>query len=82
MSQLTLASVEQLAMQLDPEEQLKLVEHLAVGLRCHHTPHVPQDSYGVWKDRFPASFDAEEALREIRLAWTKYPGSAQPATPA
>ena len=74
MSQLNLASVEQLAMQLDPDEQLKLVEHLAIGLRRHRTPHVRQDFYGVWKDRFPASFDAEEALREIRLAWTKRAG--------
>ena len=75
MSQLTLASIEQLAMQLDPDEQLTLVEHLANGLKRHRTPHAPQDLYGAWKDRFPASFDAEEALREIRLAWTKRAGT-------
>ena len=66
MSQLTLASIEQLAMQLEPDEQLTLVEHLANGLRRRRTSNVPQDLYGAWKDRFPASFDAEDALREIR----------------
>lgn len=71
MSQLTLASIERLAMQLEPDEQLTLVEHLANSLRRHRTSKAPQDLYGAWKDRFPASFDAEDALREIRSAWTK-----------
>jgi hypothetical protein len=75
MSQVSLASVEQLAMQLEPDEQLTLVEHLADGLRRHRTAQVPQDLYGVWKDRFPVSFDPEEALREIRSAWTKRAGT-------
>jgi hypothetical protein len=71
MSQVTLSSVERLALRLAPEDQAILVEHLARNVRQHRRLNAPADLYGAWKGRFPASFDAEAVIEEIRSAWTK-----------
>jgi hypothetical protein len=66
MSQATLHTVEHLALRLDPEEQLALMEHLARHLRAAQSPPPPQDLYGVWRGKFPDDFDIDAALAEIR----------------
>lgn len=64
--------ITQLAEQLSPEEQLRLVEHLARALRHHATGERSlQDLYGIWRDRIPADFDLDAALKEMRHAWQR-----------
>lgn len=71
MSQAALKTVEQLALRLDPDEQLALVEQLAANLRRGVRPPPPQDLYGIWRGRFPEDFDLDAALRQIRSDWQR-----------
>ena len=71
MTETSLKHVEQLVDQLSFEEQLCLVEHLTQRLRQKTQQKQPKDLYGIWKDRFPADFDIDAALREIRSEWVK-----------
>ena len=71
MGETTLADVERLADQLPVEEQISLVEHVARRVRQSLPRRQPQDLYGVWRDRFPADFDLDAALHEIRHDWEK-----------
>jgi len=69
-----LEHIAQLAEQLSPEEQLRLVEHLAQHLRenagVNTAQRTPRDLYGIWRGRVPDDFDVESALQEIRQEWT------------
>jgi len=70
MSPPTLADVEQLAAQLRPDEQLILVEHLAMRVRqTVLPPKVPVDLRGILKGLVPEDFDVKAALKEIRSEW-------------
>lgn len=71
MGRAMLAAVEQLASQLEPEEQLALLEYVASNLRRGTASPSPQDLYGVWRGRFPEDFDVDSALQEIRTAWLR-----------
>ncbi|OLE51579.1 MAG: hypothetical protein AUG51_22650 [Acidobacteria bacterium 13_1_20CM_3_53_8] len=74
MSSTDLNHVTRLAEQLSPEEQLRLVEHLARGLRRHSDdPHqrTPQSLRGIWRDALPPDADTEVAIREVRNEWEK-----------
>jgi hypothetical protein len=67
MSALRLSEIESLAMQLDPADRRRLLERLAQSVQ--DAPHPPRDLYGVWRGKFPAEFDLDSALREIRSEW-------------
>ncbi len=71
MEPISLQTVEQLALQLSPDEQLTLVEDVARHLRFAARPHSPQDLYGIWRDRFPREFDVDAVLSEVRSAWQR-----------
>lgn len=70
MSETTLMHVKRLLDQLTFEEQIAVVEHLARRLRqAVQKQRQPQDLYGIWRDRFPADFDLDAALGDIRHEW-------------
>jgi len=69
MTNTTLTHIEQLVDDLPLEDQLLLLEHLAQRLRQVAQQRPPQDLHGIWRDRFPADFDLDAALSEIRHAW-------------
>jgi hypothetical protein len=72
MSETTLMRVERLLDQLTIEEQITVVGHLARRLRqAVQKQKQPQDLYGVWRDRFPAEFDLDAALSDIRREWER-----------
>lgn len=70
MSQSQVAQIENLMTRLSLEEQLLLFERLARQLRYSmHQPKKPTDLYGIWQSHFPADFDIDAALSEIRHDW-------------
>jgi hypothetical protein len=72
MSETTLIRIERLLDQLTFEEQIAVVEHLARRLRqAVQKQKQPQDLYGIWRDRFPADFDVDAALDDIRREWER-----------
>jgi hypothetical protein len=72
MTEVTLARVEALVSELTPEEQLTLLERLIQQLRQSlQKRRQPQDLYGIWRSRFPADFDLDAALSEIRHEWER-----------
>lgn len=72
MSETTLMPIEQLLDQLTFEEQIAVVEHLARRLRqAVQRQRQPKDLYGIWRYRFPADFDLDAALGEIRREWER-----------
>ena len=76
MPTITIHQITLLAEQLSAEEQLQLVERLARSLRQRsRTRRTPRDLYGVWRELFPAEFDLDAALREIRSDWQREEGS-------
>lgn len=68
-----LQQIEKMAERLSPEDQLRLLEHLARNLQQHGDDATvvrePQDFYGVWRDRFPSDFDLDGVLKELRSQW-------------
>lgn len=67
----TLETIARQAENLPLEEQLILVEKLAQNLRrrvhgSQKSEREPQNLYGVWKNNFPADFNIDAALAEIR----------------
>jgi hypothetical protein len=72
MGETTLMHIERLLDQLTFEEQIAVVEHLARRLRqAVQKQKQPQDLYGIWRDLFPADFDPEAALSDIRRKWER-----------
>jgi len=69
MSQETLTKVTQMALELEPDEQLALVEGLARSLRRNGKQKERKSLYGIWRDKFPEDFDIDNALKEIRSEW-------------
>lgn len=70
MGETTLMHVERLLDQLTFEEQIAVVEHLARRLRqTVQKQKQPQDLYGIWRGRFPADFDLDATLGDIRREW-------------
>ncbi len=69
MSANTFQVVERLLDRLTTEEQITVIEQLAVRLRqtVHHKP--PKNLYGIWRDRFPIDFDLDSALHEMWSEW-------------
>ncbi|HQU84362.1 MAG TPA: hypothetical protein PKY59_14595 [Pyrinomonadaceae bacterium] len=68
----TLEEITALADKLTPSEKIKLVKHLAISLeKVSIEDKKPQSLKGIWQDKFPADFDAEKEIREIRDAWKK-----------
>jgi hypothetical protein len=67
----SLIAVERLALQLRPDQQLVLMEHLARRLRTTAQTASPQDLYGVLRGRIPEDFDVDAALKDIRSAWQR-----------
>lgn len=68
MSQSPRQQIEALLDALTREEQLRLIEDIAVRLRQTETRQ-PQSLYGIWKGKVPEDFDVDQALREIRSEW-------------
>jgi len=72
MGETTLTHIERLLDQLTFEEQIVVVEHLARRLsQAVQRRKQPQDLYGIWRDRFPADFDLDAALSDIRGEWER-----------
>lgn len=71
MSQAQLRKVEEMAAQLNAEEQLMLMERLAQRLQQRSRSNAPQDLQGIWKGRFKEDFDLDATLREIRSSWQR-----------
>ena len=69
MQRASLADVEKLAGELSPQEQHTLLEYLTNRLRGVANGSQPEDLYGVWRGKFPADFDIDGALTEIRSGW-------------
>lgn len=70
MNQSQVSQIENLMTNLSLEDQLFLFERLARQLRHSiHQTKKPTDLYGIWQDRFPANFDIDGILREIRHDW-------------
>lgn len=65
--------VERLLYQLTLEEQFTIVERLVQRFRRTVPQTVPrgqpQDLYGIWRDHFPADFDLDAVLSDIRHEW-------------
>lgn len=66
MSANTFQVVERLLDRLTAEEQITMIEQLALRLRQTVRPKPPRNLYGIWKDRFPTDFDLDSTLSEIR----------------
>jgi hypothetical protein len=75
MSEVTIMQVEQLLYQLPLEEQFTVVERLMQRSRQALSQATqrkkPQDLYGIWRGRFPADFDLDAALDDIRHEWER-----------
>jgi hypothetical protein len=69
MEDISLQAVEQLALQLSPDDQLTLVEDVARNLRVAQRQRPPQDLYGLWRERFPSDFDLDAIICGARSAW-------------
>jgi len=70
MSQETLTRLKQMALELDPGEQLELLEGLARSLRRNgKTSRNRKSLFGAWKGKFPEDFDVDKTLGEIRSEW-------------
>lgn len=70
MSQSQVAQIESLMTNLSLEEQLILFERMARQLRYSiGQAKTPANLYGIWRDHFPADFDVDAALAEIRHDW-------------
>ncbi len=69
MSETTFQTVEHLLDRLTLEEQIQVIEQLALRLRRTVRASRPQNLYGIWRGRFPAEFDVDTALAEIRHSW-------------
>jgi hypothetical protein len=78
MANITLDQVTRLADELSPKEQQCLVEHLTrklqrtesgTGAEVREDKRIPQDLYGIWRDRFPPDLDIDRVLYEIRHEW-------------
>jgi hypothetical protein len=65
----TLQMVEQLVDRLTTDEQITLIEHLAIRLRKTIHSEPPKPLYGIWRDKFPADLDIDSALKQIRHGW-------------
>lgn len=67
-----LEQITEMADNLSPSEQLKLVEHLAQRLRKRNlVQKKPRDLYGIWKGKFPEGVELDLLLKEVRDEWKK-----------
>ncbi|MCH8042290.1 MAG: hypothetical protein IID44_01100 [Planctomycetes bacterium] len=66
MENVLLSDIEQLAMQLSSSDQLLLLEHLAQQVHAGSSENGRKDLAGIWNGRFPADFDVDAALAEVR----------------
>ncbi len=70
MSEQTWTQIEKLVSQLTFEQQIIMVERLAHRLRqAIEMRQQPRDLYGIWQGHFPASFDLDTTLNDIRREW-------------
>ena len=60
--------LERLALALPAEERRELIQRLAQSL-SERSGSSGRDLFGIWRGRFPDSFDVDAALREIRGQW-------------
>jgi hypothetical protein len=82
MSAGTLQQIEVLLPNLTREEKVRLVSRLASDLQGE-LPQPSSTARGRWKRHFPADFDIDAALREIRGNWheaTRSPEDLQTST--
>ena len=64
-----LHEIEQAALMLPLHERRLLLERLNRSIKEQQPRAAPQDLYGVWRERFPESFDLDSALHDLRSAW-------------
>ncbi|MBI4670167.1 MAG: hypothetical protein HY741_00670 [Chloroflexi bacterium] len=76
MSTNTLQVVERLLDRLTTEEQVILIEQLAMRLRNSVRSHPPRDLYGIWRGRFPDEFDFEQEIHQLRHAYDDAPSDS------
>ncbi|MDY0004322.1 MAG: hypothetical protein RBU30_23680 [Polyangia bacterium] len=62
----TISELELITDGLSFEDRLRLLEHLARGLRSSEGDRGPGRLWGIWKDRVPEDLDLDAALLEIR----------------
>ena len=71
MSSTSLDQIEALLNDLTREQQLHLMEKIADRLRLTETPR-SRSLYGIWRDKFPADLDIDQALNQIRQDWQRW----------
>jgi hypothetical protein len=60
--------IEALLKELNPDELLALIEHIARRLRLPEE-RKPQALHGIWQEKFPEDADIDATLKEIRRQW-------------
>jgi hypothetical protein len=60
--------IEALLEELNPDELLALIEHIARRLRLPEE-RKPQPLYGIWQGKFPQDADIDTTLKEVRHQW-------------
>ena len=79
MSEVDRRRIDAIVAGLTVEEQLMVVERVAHRVRERIRLERPQaDLYGLWRNRFPADFDVDATLREIRSEWEHQDDTGRP----
>jgi hypothetical protein len=60
--------IEALLEELNPDELLALIEHIARRLRLHEQRKL-QPLYGIWRGKLPEETDIDATLTEVRHQW-------------
>ena len=60
--------IEALLEELNPDELLALIEHIARRLRLPEE-RKPQALHGIWRGKFPEETDIDATLKEVRHQW-------------
>jgi hypothetical protein len=66
MSEATIAEIFKLADRLSFSDRLSLIERLAGRMQQKVSSKQARSLRGIWKDKVPADFDIDGALRQIR----------------
>jgi hypothetical protein len=70
MVSMTIKQIEELAMRLPASDRLALIQRLLTGLPVN-VPTAPKSLRGAWRSAFPADFDIDGAVRDIRHEWMR-----------
>lgn len=72
MSRELLEEVTRLSDRLSPDERRSLIEYLSSPSEKRSSVAATDTTlWGIWREHFPADFDLDAALDEIRTEWKK-----------